>query len=380
MAAGARHRGRHAERRDRLGPDRRRATGHRAGVPVLRLRGLRRFLARARPTGLDAALPAGSRLLVVTKSATDESPAALAALCPPGVDLVMSSQAWSDYAVPGSPYIVVADGRTGRIKGEGSGTSFSQIGGLISQASADGGRFSKPAADRERESDVDRALLAAGIGPGDPSLYAVAEPAVQRPTTPTARAARPAGRLGLAGDWPVAVGDDRPSCRLAGYRLAVGCRTAGRAGSASVPVGAGGRRRCRRRVGRRRAVGRALAGRPPASGAAPGQLRAARLARRFRHRRGGADGPRARLHRRAAVRRRLPGHRAVRAGAASRGWRPGTSTRTACSDGWPARPASSTSAPSSGRPLCLYVVLGAHRQAAALCPEINDVIDRIEVS
>jgi X-X-X-Leu-X-X-Gly heptad repeat protein len=32
------------------------------------------------------------------------------------------------------------------------------------------------------------------------------------------------------------------------------------------------------------------------------------------------------------------------------------------------------------RPLCLYVVLGAHRQAAALCPEINDVIERIEVS
>jgi hypothetical protein len=88
----------------------------------------------------------------------------------------MSSQAWSDYAVPGSPYIVVADGRTGRIKGEGSGTSFSQIGGLIAQASADRDRLVKPAADRERESDVDRALLAAGIAPGDPSLYAVAEP------------------------------------------------------------------------------------------------------------------------------------------------------------------------------------------------------------
>lgn len=127
-------------------------------------------------TGLDAVLPVGSRLLVVTKSATDESPAALAALCPAGIDLVMSSQAWSDYAVPGSPYIVVADGRTGRVKGEGSGTSFSQIGGLISQASADGGRVSKPAADRERESDVDRALLAAGIGPGDPSLYPAAPP------------------------------------------------------------------------------------------------------------------------------------------------------------------------------------------------------------
>jgi hypothetical protein len=126
-----------------------------------------------------AVVPDGTRLLVVTKSATDESPAALAALCPPGVDLVMSSQAWSDYAVPGSPYVVVADGTTGRVKGEGSGTSFSQIGGLIAQASADRNRLVKPAADRERESDVDRALLAAGIAPGDPSLYAVAEPADQ---------------------------------------------------------------------------------------------------------------------------------------------------------------------------------------------------------
>ena len=34
----------------------------------------------------------------------------------------------------------------------------------------------------------------------------------------------------------------------------------------------------------------------------------------------------------------------------------------------------------AGRPLCLYVVLGAHRRAAALCPEVNDVIQRIEVS
>lgn len=34
----------------------------------------------------------------------------------------------------------------------------------------------------------------------------------------------------------------------------------------------------------------------------------------------------------------------------------------------------------SGRPLCLYVVLGAHRRAAALCGQVNDVISRIEVA
>jgi hypothetical protein len=123
--------------------------------------------------------PPGSRLLVVTKSPEDESPSALAQLCPDGVDLVMSSQAWVDFEVPGSPYVVVADGRTGRVKGEGSGTSFSQVSGLIRQ-SVDDSRHPalarKPDADRRRERDVDRILLSAGIGPQDPSLYADSDP------------------------------------------------------------------------------------------------------------------------------------------------------------------------------------------------------------
>ncbi len=120
-------------------------------------------------------LPGDTRLLVVSKGAGEESPAALGQLCPPGVDLLMSSQAWTDYQVPGSPYIVVVDGRTGRVKGEGSGTSFSQIGGLIQQAADDSRRLNKPASDREREEDVDQVLLSAGIGPGDASLYAAGQ-------------------------------------------------------------------------------------------------------------------------------------------------------------------------------------------------------------
>jgi len=119
--------------------------------------------------------PQGSRLLVVSKGPEDESPSVLSQLCPDGVDLVMSSQAWADYAVPGSPYVVVADGHTGRVKGEGSGSSFSQVGGLIRQ-SVDDSRHPamahKPDADRRRERDIDRILLAAGIGPQDESLYA----------------------------------------------------------------------------------------------------------------------------------------------------------------------------------------------------------------
>jgi hypothetical protein len=34
----------------------------------------------------------------------------------------------------------------------------------------------------------------------------------------------------------------------------------------------------------------------------------------------------------------------------------------------------------NGRAFCLYVVLGSHRQAVALCREVNAVLDRIEVA
>lgn len=117
-------------------------------------------------------LPAGARLVVVTKDAAQESPAVLSAMRPRGVDVVMSSAAWVDHAVPGSPYVVVVDGQTGRVKGEGSGSSFRQMMGLVQQAVGDGqARVRKPAGDAQREADVDAVLRAAGIGPGHPSLY-----------------------------------------------------------------------------------------------------------------------------------------------------------------------------------------------------------------
>ena len=115
--------------------------------------------------------PQGSRLLVVTKGPEDESPSVLSQLCPDGVDLVMSSQAWADFEVPGSPYVVVADGRTGRVKGEGSGLSFSQVGGLIRQSVEDSrhpAMAHKPDADRRRERDVDRILLTRRHRPAGP--------------------------------------------------------------------------------------------------------------------------------------------------------------------------------------------------------------------
>jgi hypothetical protein len=126
-------------------------------------------------------LPASTRLLVVPQDADADSPAALAELAPPGLDVVLSSAAWRDYEVPGSPYVVLVDGRTGRIRGEGTGQSWVQIEELLARATGDAGYLGtgpdrrKPRGDQDREAEADRELLAAGIVPGDPRLYQLPE-------------------------------------------------------------------------------------------------------------------------------------------------------------------------------------------------------------
>lgn len=128
-------------------------------------------------------MPGGTRLVIVTKGLEDESPSAIARLAPPGVNLVMSSEAWRDYRVPGSPYFVFVDGPTGRIRGEGTGMSWEQVGNLLAQATGDltftasgaGPSVAKPESDVERERRIDHELMAAGIYPGDQSLYPPAE-------------------------------------------------------------------------------------------------------------------------------------------------------------------------------------------------------------
>lgn len=118
-------------------------------------------------------LPAGIRLVVVTKGPADESPSAIAELDPGVAPLVMSSEAWREHAVPGSPYVVLAGAASGRIRGEGTGADWDEVSRLLGNALGDAapthGR--KARRDTAQERDVDRALLAAGIEPGDPSLY-----------------------------------------------------------------------------------------------------------------------------------------------------------------------------------------------------------------
>lgn len=109
-------------------------------------------------------LPAGVQTVVVTHGEERERPGKLRELAPAGIPVVMSSQAWSDYAVPGSPYFVLVDGS---IRGEGAATTWAALGNLVSDAVADEQDRSGAA----RADAIDRKLAAAGIGPDHPSLY-----------------------------------------------------------------------------------------------------------------------------------------------------------------------------------------------------------------
>lgn len=141
------------------------------------------------PRAADSTDGRRSRLVVVTQGPEHESPSALASLASPDlVDTVMSSRGWEDYAVPGSPYFVFVDGRSGMVRGEGTALGWDEVFSLMALAEGDsapvaGPRPRKPASDAAREGAVDRELLRAGIAPGDPSLYPVrpgSEPAGDR--------------------------------------------------------------------------------------------------------------------------------------------------------------------------------------------------------
>jgi len=142
----------------------------------------------ARP---DLQLPGGARLVIVTMGAEAESESAIGGMAPPEVTVVMSSEAWDDYEVPGSPYFVFVEGGTGRLVGQGTAPDWEQVERLMTQAGDDGAlaasRHESDARtrraerrkldDRAREARADELLMAAGIYPGDPSLYAAPEPA-----------------------------------------------------------------------------------------------------------------------------------------------------------------------------------------------------------
>jgi len=141
------------------------------------------------------ALPGGARLVIVTMGAEAESESAVASLAPPDVSVVMSSEAWDDYEVPGSPYFVFVEGGSGRVVGQGTAPDWDQAMRLMTEATDDAAmRASRSATDARaeraerrklddcaREARNDEILMAAGIHPGHPSLYPPAEPPAADP-------------------------------------------------------------------------------------------------------------------------------------------------------------------------------------------------------
>ena len=122
-------------------------------------------------------LPADVRPVIVTKGPEAESEVRIDELAPPGIPLVMSTEAWLDYEVPVAPYFILVDGPSASVLGEGAASQWSQVASLLGRAlddlahATETRRRWRPSTDAEREADADRHLLAAGIVPGDPRLY-----------------------------------------------------------------------------------------------------------------------------------------------------------------------------------------------------------------
>lgn len=130
----------------------------------------------------DLELPGGddARLVIVGQDPAHDSESAMAELVPAGVKAVLSSAAWEDFQVPGSPYFVLVDGAEGRIVGAGSALRWEQLREMLQQALNDAGlaagsgsprRGTGRLSGRSRAQRANKALQSAGIGPGHSSLY-----------------------------------------------------------------------------------------------------------------------------------------------------------------------------------------------------------------
>jgi hypothetical protein len=114
----------------------------------------------------------------VTKGPDREVPSEVRARTTGLVPVVMSTDAWLDYQVPGSPFFVLVDGATGQKVGQGVAGQVGQLAELVRRAEHDRGhaggtrgRGEVSLAGPAREAEADEVLAAAGIFPGDPSLY-----------------------------------------------------------------------------------------------------------------------------------------------------------------------------------------------------------------
>jgi hypothetical protein len=133
------------------------------------------------PGRLD--LPGRTRAVIVTKGPDREVPGEVRARATGQIPVVMSTEAWVDYQVPGSPFFVLVDGATGTKVGQGVASHVGQLAELVRRAERDRGDAGPHTERRRRrggeqsmggparEAAADDVLRAAGIHPGDPSLY-----------------------------------------------------------------------------------------------------------------------------------------------------------------------------------------------------------------
>jgi hypothetical protein len=98
----------------------------------------------------DGGLPGTTRIVVVAKDATHESPSRLRTLIPAGTRFVMSSSAYTDYNVELTPYFIYVEGTSNAVVSEGSAVTWSQVISLLRDSFADR-ELARAPEDREAE-------------------------------------------------------------------------------------------------------------------------------------------------------------------------------------------------------------------------------------
>jgi hypothetical protein len=114
------------------------------------------------------------RVVAVTLGPDEESPTRATSLMKSDVDVVMSSETWSQFKVPGAPYFVVVDPLDNAIVGEGTAPDMRALNTFLSDAAGERRWDREKRADRtdaDREKMVDDELRRAGLHPGDSRLH-----------------------------------------------------------------------------------------------------------------------------------------------------------------------------------------------------------------